>query len=324
MSFIDFIQSYTNVKSQYEFTQSKLTELRCALQEALESCPNKDKITVVATGSYGRNEASKCSDLDLFIIYSGHKKYIKSELSLVHGVIQKNIQSQVGSTGTFGADVVVRLSKLTTNIGGTKDNNPSMTRRMLFLLEGTWLYGEERFYCHQSQVLERYIKSDESKPISRFLLNDIIRYYRTIATDFEYKVSENSKSWGLRNVKLRFSRKILYFAGVVCVAEAANNENQKLEFIQELLKKAPLERVYNIAPKSDETRALFTHYESFLAVVSDPAQRDKLDALQRNLRDGSTVYTSIRDESRKFSKVLEDWLKQQYDVGHPIHNALLF
>lgn len=324
MNFIDFIQSYTNVRSQYEFTQSKLDELRCALQEALENCPNKDKITVVATGSYGRNEASESSDLDLFIIYSGHKKYIKSELSLVHGLIQKNIQNQVGSTGTFGADVVVRLNKLTTNIGGTKDNNPSMTRRMLFLLEGTWLYGEGRFYHYQGQVLDHYIKSDENRPIARFLLNDIIRYYRTIATDFEYKVAVDGKSWGLRNVKLRFSRKLLYFAGIVCVAEAVNHASEKLRFIQGLLKKAPLERIYDIAPTSDETQALFTHYESFLAVVSDPEKRDALDKLQRNERDESDVYMSIRNESREFSKVLERWLNTKYDANHEIHNAFLF
>lgn len=51
------------------FTRSTLSDLRQNLNEALSDSPEKDKLTIVATGSYGREEASQESDIDLFILY---------------------------------------------------------------------------------------------------------------------------------------------------------------------------------------------------------------------------------------------------------------
>jgi len=53
---------------------------------------------------------------------------------------------------------------------------------------------------------------DSMSETSRFLLHDLIRYYRTICVDFEYKTYENGKPWGDRNIKIQFSRKFLYFS----------------------------------------------------------------------------------------------------------------
>ena len=42
----------------------------------------------------------------------------------------------------------------------------------------------------------------------RFLLNDLVRYWRTIAVDFESKMrARKGEGWGLRNGTLRLSRK---------------------------------------------------------------------------------------------------------------------
>lgn len=45
-------------------------------------------------------------------------------------------------------------------------------------------------------------------------------------------------------------------------------------------------------------------------------------------RTDSELFLQMREKSKEFSKVLDNWLKSQYpdnkSVPHPIHNALIF
>ena len=311
------------------FTDDKLHQIRSALDSELQNSPHKDQITVVTVGSYGRGEASESSDLDLYILFNSDRDagdVISDELSNIKRSLDSLVPNETGSTGTFGADVCIRFADTLSNIGGKDDTNADITRRLLFLLEGTWLYGKERFRSYRQDLLGRYIKPNGSDgKLARFLLNDIIRYYRTIATDFEHKVSDQNKEWGLRQVKLRFSRKVLYFSGIVAVAETADfPQQQTLEKISDWFDHQGLERIYTAAPDLKQTGQVLELYEHFLAQISNPEVRQTLEQLQKEERENCPPYRDLREKGVELSNVLTEWLIKKYPVEHQIHQALLF
>ncbi|SEA52332.1 nucleotidyltransferase domain-containing protein [Marinobacterium iners] len=323
------MDDFPQITAAKKYTGSQLQVLRQEIAQCLSGSEYSDAITVVTTGSYGRGEATAESDLDCFILFDRDlpaEDVISKELEAISDVMTRHIEKSAGDTGTFGPDARIRFSDMLVNIGGQHDTNESLTRRLLFLLEGTWLFNEQSFTEYRQQLLEKHIKSgspDEQVP--RFLLNDIIRYYRTIATDFEFKTSESKKSWGLRNIKLRFSRKLLYFSGIIVAAELKGLEREdKIQRALELFDQTGLQRLQGLGEELNATNEILKTYESFMAHLSQPVVRAALDKVQKEQRMQCPEYKALRTVSHEFSCALHEWLKEKYGVGHPIHHALVF
>lgn len=325
----DCFFDYPVLSEASRFTQDKLDYIRRELASCLEKSEFSDSITIITTGSYGRGEASLESDLDLFIIFDADQpvqETIPGELAMIESVVAAAVPNSAGDSGIFGVDAVMSFSDMLTNIGGQHDTNQSLTRRMLFLLEGTWLFGEKRFANYQRRLLEKYIKSSTPDyKISKFLLNDIIRYYRTIATDFEFKTSEADKEWGLRNIKLRFSRKLLYFGGIIVTAEISEQSRDgKLQQATQLFSLPILERINRLSDQEASVSEIFRIYQEFVEKISDERVRKALKKVKKSSREESQEFQELRKLGEDFSNALLNWIKIKYHDDHPIHHSLVF
>jgi hypothetical protein len=113
------------------------------------------------------------------------------------------------------------------------------------------------------------VAGDRSSLIS--FLNDVVRYWRTIASDYASKMWERDREgWGIRNVKLRFSRKLLFIWGLLAA------------FAGELFAPAEL------------------HQVEFLHVLADPEARKKLEAVRFDDALDEPTYSGLRDVSQRF------------------------
>ncbi len=306
-----------------EFSKKQVEQI----QEALNSIDSlkEHNVSVIVTGSFGRNEASGESDMDWFIISKDTlaDNIAKKLQSDVTHIVNEYVSKNIGNTGTFGG--VVTKQELLTNFGGDKETNQEFTRRMLYILESKPLYNNELYTSIKKEILELYIKEGiPDSSLNRFMLNDVIRYYRTICTDYEYKVHENRKSWGVRKIKLRFSRKLLYFSGLITVAYTTNlTRENKIKQTLDLLEYTPIERIQKVF--SEETsKKMLSHYAKFLTAISKPETRDALESITRENKDQCSDYRMLKNWSQHFNWEMEKCFLNEFPSSHPIHGAMLF
>lgn len=331
MSYTEITNKNENILKSITYSNNILNKLESDLQNLFAG--NNLEFTIITTGSFGRLEASSESDIDLFIFCGKEstKHYILYKKEEIEACIKKYIPKEAGDTGTFGVDAVDVFDNILKNIGGGDDTNKSLTRRMLFLLEGKAIYNKDIFDNYKKTLITKYLNSSSEGKLDKYLLNDVIRYYRTITTDFQHKVDAGGKSWGIRNIKLRYSRKLLYFAGVMAIAhanEAQQDITKRTQEISNSLDIPPLERIYKISStkaKPELIESIFSQYEFFLSCISDSEKRADLDRIKdKSERLNSTLYNQLSDKSTEFTDNLYKLLNDVFEKNNQIHTSLIF
>ena len=296
-----------------------LTKIRSAAQSTFS---DSDKIIIGVNGSYARREATVGSDVDLFFLYRDiAEPQAKEMLDDFRSKLESSRFKNSTEEGPFTEPLLI--DSIYENIGGKKDDNTQITRRMLLLLEGEWIFNKELLDSTRNKVLERYIHDNlTEKQISLFLLNDVIRYWRTICIDFEHKVKDRTakdkKDYCLRLIKLRFSRKLLFFAGVLAISTTYGlSSEEKIKKLIEVLAKPAIERVRFIA--GERAVPAIELYADFLAALNDETMRSHL--AQADI--GDKKFENLRSKSREFDREVL-WLLNFYcDGENPTFRSLI-
>jgi hypothetical protein len=277
------------------------------MQRRLRDVPLDAGASVVLMGSWGRRERTAGSDDDFLILLDGAERDgARPAVTDVGGVLGVG-EAKPGTQDVFGVQVFV--DELVGRIGLEHDSNANLTRRMLLLLESLPVVGATAYRDAFSRVVDGYVagQAKDYRP-PRFLLNDLIRYWRTICVDFAGKERESERKWGLRNAKLRLNRKLLFAGGLIPVLRChQHRRDAQRTFLLDELAAPPTDRLAAafLAYGAVDTglRALGA-YDRWIGLLGDPEIRQHLEALTRTAAADDPTFDEVRRLAREFERGL--------------------
>ena len=334
-----------------EIAKAKLAaeQVRKQLHDLLMSDDDRlvsDECSIVVLGSVARDEKTSRSDLDWTLLIDG-------QADPNHRTISHTIRERIRETfkspnpeGAFGG--MAFSHNIIHQIGGQEDTNSSITRRILLLLESQAI-GERRAYENVLRsVLRRYLEDDisfskrSSKKqygVPRFLLNDVVRYWRTMAVDYAHKrAARAGKGWATRNIKLRLSRKLIFASGMLmCFSPYLSPKvifDSRLMGTSELLPlltnhlmhyvgMTPLEilaEAFLKCSRPEASRDAFDAYDAFLVGLDNSETRDHLDGLDPSQADSDELFQEMRSVSEKFQGALT---RLFFDESNDLHTLTM-
>jgi hypothetical protein len=257
-------------------------------------------------------ELTPHSDDDWAIVYreGADRQAIDAALEAAAGRLGQGT-AKPGSQEIFGQSFP--FEPLVTYVGLDDDSNTNLTRRMLLLLESVPLSGTDFWQAAWDQVLARYLERGlKSHRPPRFLLNDLVRYWRTMCVDFEGKHplggDGGDPKWVTRNAKLRTSRKILFAGGLIPVLLCHLRESSEMkEFLSVQLHVPPVDRLaaaFVALNRVDEGARTLSAYDAWLAILENETSRKELLSLTEADRDASPLFGEIRSLGRQIDRGL--------------------
>jgi predicted nucleotidyltransferase len=319
-------QKWTSI----EHSAGAATKITSKLEKLLTGSSTSDT-SIVVFGSLARKEWTSKSDIDWTLLVDGQADPQHLEIAQkISGQLTEGKFQAPGASGIFGN--MTFSHDLVQKIGGREDTNENTTRRVLLLQESTTIGKPDAQERVLRLIISRYLKDDRGLrfgtvryKVPRFLLNDIVRYWRTITVDFVDKQrGQAGHGWGLRNAKLRMSRKLIFATGMLscfscellCSPDARkelvrhNSTVAMEEHLRDFIKLTPLgilaTFLLELKIRKKTADRLLSSYNAFLAMLDNPTKRAQLKALHHDDVPGSAVFDEVRKYSRDFQTGLTD------------------
>lgn len=274
-----------------EYSLDRLSNLGARLDPVRPMLADKP-ICVYATGSYGRLEGWDGSDVDLFFLYDGDDAgdrfpwitFTRLAACLVDATEAMGFPPFSGD-GRYLEVLYVR--EMEDVLGSPHDDSTNaFTARMLLLLESQPVYDPELYASLLERIVGFYYRdfgdhADDFVP--GFLINDILRFWRTLTLNYEHhrrKLQDlageerqaKKASSALKNYKLKVSRM------ATCYSMIANLSSEPrpvtAETVLKLCRMTPAERLARLGDRGDGVPQIIAQlehaYEEFLQDVQRP------------------------------------------------------
>jgi hypothetical protein len=307
----EVLASETGVSVPNLFLARDHTKERVAkLTEALAAEEVEPELSLCVFGSWAREELTAGSDDDWALVVPRPFAVYDAAVVSAMAIAQRHLgagEQAPGSQDVFG--VPFDVDGLVEHVGLDADTNTNLTRRMLLLLESREVAGSGHITAWRT-VLERYMNygvKDYRPP--RFLLNDLVRYWRTICVDFEGKHKDtqgDDPKWVSRNAKLRTSRKLLFAGGLIPILLCHLHEREQMPgFLEKWLTAPPLDRLsaaFRWAEAQSEGARALQAYDRWLAIQLDERARAELKALRHDTRRESQLFQEVANIGHQFER----------------------
>jgi predicted nucleotidyltransferase len=327
--------------------QARAIKERRKLRSVLAGFDSSDS-SIVVFGSLGRDEFTPGSDIDWTLLVDGMADPAHFDTALeIRRKLKELGHDPPGREGVFGN--LAFSHNLIHQIGGEDDTNSNTTRRILLLVESEVIGRRDAHKRTLNNILHRYLNEDRGLwygssefRVPRFLLNDIVRYWRTMAVDFAYKQrTRGNEGFALRNIKLRISRKLIFISGMLACFSchlSLTPEEKKLIYggksvqplvlhLQKTLSLSPLQLIASVVLKFEElwkpASTLFSTYDSFIKILADESSlpngktpRKHLDELSVEELENDELFQEARELSHRFRDAVHDiFLKSNTDLS---------
>jgi hypothetical protein len=248
------------------------------------------------TGSFGRGESSRHSDLDLFIVGQGTRE--APALSRLNQILVKadliEASKKLGLPEFSGDGEYLthhRVGELLDTLGKPEDDvNNTFTARLLLLLESAPLIGETAYARIVDDVIASYwrdYQNNKSEFVPAFLANDILRMWRTFCVNYEARTQsvppEKKAKRSVKNYKLKHSRLLTCYSGLLYLLAVFSSKGTVSPTDAEfMIKLSPTQRLEwmlvqpELANARETLGKLIAGYERFLA--NTDASEDEMAA----------------------------------------------
>lgn len=155
-----------------------------------------NRICIYTTGSFGRGDASRFSDLDVFIValeepVTGSRLLTRlEEVELLASIVHVNRELKLPELDADGGFLKVHpLSDYLRGLGKPSDDaENTFTGRLLLLLESKPIFGHACYDQVRQECVARYwvdYQDHRDSFLPAFLINDILRFWRTLCVNYE-------------------------------------------------------------------------------------------------------------------------------------------
>lgn len=325
ISLRDFAKQHNVDISSFERCDIKTEVIVNGIKSLYTIPPFSHDEDLVVFGSISRRECVLGSDIDWTLLVDGQAN---TRHSSMENEIRRNLKDKgfndPGSSGMFGH--ISFSHELIHNIGGQSDTNHNLTKRILLLLESSRiLFNNSSSNSGTAYdriikgILSQYIEHDSglnsNRPaIPRYLLNDIVRFWRTMCVDFAYKQKEQEgEKWALRNIKLRISRKMLYVKGLMMCLSHYGQAQDKAALIQsldEMIRIVPIELLVKLQNhfgiQSEHIVEIVTCYNEFLFKLNNDDVRNALSNISMNEIYQKECFIDLRNTADHLQDALDN------------------
>lgn len=330
----------TNIARAAEATSRFRDEARKAVSDVLyrelpDEASGNTGLDIIAFGSMAREEMGPGSDFDYLVV--AYK--LKSNPRTIHvhreaaiHAIQQTTAKPPGPSGLFG--VMISGIELVNVIGLNADTNNSLSRRILILQESVPLWEHSQHDLLVTSITNRYLfdyRTMQESIVPRFLLNDVLRYWRTLAVDYQAKRWDEMKGvkWGLRYIKLRSSRKWTYAGMLTSVLmPVISGKVTEARTLSEQFKMPALARIAqlsNYVPEhsqaADALARVLISADKFIGWLADQKFRSDVEAVDdpRDQR-APANFKLARNETGVLQQALEDLFFSNDPLGDGPHS----